>query len=147
MHTNLLGTCCNALRVSLLTRVSIPPEARLTMRNFPNSLWGSTGGNRLLMLSLKAKLKAWVGKYLITCKEQPVLVWASVSVACLLRYNGLAPAHLGLQWPGGHVSLSYASSSASCLLIDEALKTACYEITCNATFHPHPACESLRRIS
>lgn len=34
------------------------PEARLIMKNFQKFLWGSTGGSRLLMLSLKAKLKA-----------------------------------------------------------------------------------------
>ncbi len=32
-------------------------------KNFPNSVFLSALGKRALMVSLKAKLKAWVGKY------------------------------------------------------------------------------------
>ena len=40
-----------------------PPEAMLIAKKIRNSLFLSAFGKRLLMPSLNAKLKAWVGKY------------------------------------------------------------------------------------
>lgn len=39
-----------------------PPEAMFTRKNIPKSVLGLYLGKRALMVSLKAKLKAWVGK-------------------------------------------------------------------------------------
>ena len=61
------------------------PEARLMAKNFQNSLWGSAGGKRLLMLSLKAKLNAWVGKYRITCTNPHVLMCRALRTTYLYR--------------------------------------------------------------
>jgi len=40
-----------------------PPDAMLTAKKAPKSFFGLYFGNMALMVSLKAKLKAWVGKY------------------------------------------------------------------------------------
>ena len=39
-----------------------PPEAMLVMKNQKNSVLGLYLGKKDLIVSLKAKLKAWVGK-------------------------------------------------------------------------------------
>jgi hypothetical protein len=49
-----------------------PPEAIFTKKNIPKSVFGEYFGNNALMVSLKAKLKAWVGKYLITFVKFPL---------------------------------------------------------------------------
>ena len=39
-----------------------PPDAMFTPKNGQNSVLGLYEGNKSLMVSLKAKLNAWVGK-------------------------------------------------------------------------------------
>jgi len=44
----------------------------LTRKNLPKSVFGLYLGKRTLIVSLKAKLKAWVGKYLRTFVKFPL---------------------------------------------------------------------------
>ena len=48
-----------------------PPEAMLMAKNFQKSVLGLALGKRFLMVSLKAKLKACVGKYRMTLARLP----------------------------------------------------------------------------
>jgi len=49
-----------------------PPEATLPKKNLYGSLLGSYGLKKVLYVSLKAKFKAWVGKYLRTFARFPL---------------------------------------------------------------------------
>ena len=49
-----------------------PPDAMFTAKNFANSVLGEYTGNISLIVSLNAKLKAWVGKYLTMFATLPL---------------------------------------------------------------------------
>lgn len=75
-----------------------PPDARFIMKDLNNCFFLSTLGNSLLIESLKAKLKAWVGKYLKMLVKFP-LQKASIPCSEYMRikqfpmpvYRGISP--------------------------------------------------------